>query len=87
MDDTLLLGAASVLMASRFKGVLDEFCMVSRSTLNYGKCHIYCWNTTPSLLNSISRTFGFAASSNWTSFMYLGLPVFLKRAYNRDWLP
>jgi hypothetical protein len=24
-DDTLLLGAASMLIASRFKGVLDEF--------------------------------------------------------------
>lgn len=61
--------------------------MVSGSSLNYGKCHIYCWNTTPSLLNSISRTFGFATSSNWTSFKYLGLPVFLKRAYSKDWLP
>eukprot|EP00253_Pinus_taeda_P021912 PITA_21912 len=77
----------SVLMASRFKRALDEFCMVSGSSLNNGKCHIYCWNTTSSLLNSISRTFGFAASSNWTSFKYLGLPVFLKRAYSRDWLP
>lgn len=63
-EDTLLLGATSVLMASRFKGALDEFCMVSGISLNNVKCHIYCWNTTYSLLNSISRTFGFAASSN-----------------------
>eukprot|EP00253_Pinus_taeda_P027629 PITA_27629 len=61
VDDTLY-------MASRFKRALDEFCMVSGSSLNNGKCHIYCWNTTSSLLNSISRNFGFAASSNWTSF-------------------
>eukprot|EP00253_Pinus_taeda_P027306 PITA_27306 len=86
-DDTLLLGAASGIIASRFKKALDEFCLVSRSSLNKGKCHIYCWNITSSLLNSISRTFGFAASSNWTSFKYLGLPVFLKKAYSRDWLP
>eukprot|EP00253_Pinus_taeda_P032094 PITA_32094 len=86
-DDTLLLGAASMLIASRFRGVLDEFCLISVSSLNNGKCHIYCWNTTFSMLNSISRTFGFVAFSNWTSFKYLGLPVFLKRAFSRDWLP
>lgn len=86
-DDTLLLGVASVLIASRFKEALDKFYMISGSSLNNGKCHIYCWNTTPSLLNAISRYFGFSASSNWTSFKYLGLPVFLKRAYSRDWLP
>lgn len=40
VDDTLLLGAASLLIASRFKGVLDEFCMISGSSLNNGKCHI-----------------------------------------------
>lgn len=86
-DDPLLLGAASVLIASRFKGVLDDFCLISGSRLNIGKCHIYSWNTTSSMINSISRTFGFAASSNWTSFKYLGLPVFLKRAFSRYWLP
>eukprot|EP00253_Pinus_taeda_P027961 PITA_27961 len=81
------LGFASEIIASRFKKDLDEFCLVSGSSLNKGKCHIYCWNTTSSLLNSISRIFGFAASPNWTSFKYLGLSVFLKKAYSRDWLP
>ena len=38
-DDTLLLGAATPLSASRFKKVLDEFCEVSGSILNNGKCH------------------------------------------------
>jgi hypothetical protein len=41
----------------------------------------------PPLSNSIARCFGFVASSNWTSFKYLGLPIFLKRALSRDWLP
>ena len=61
--------------------------MVSGSSLNKGKCHIYSWNTPPSLLSSIARCFGFAASPAWTSFKYLGLPIFLKRAYSKDWLP
>ena len=42
VDDTLLLGAAYVLIASRFKGVLYEFCLTLGSSLNIGKCHIYC---------------------------------------------
>jgi hypothetical protein len=54
-DDTLLLGATTVPITSIFKGVLDDFCKDSGNILNNGKCHIYCWNTSPNLLNSISR--------------------------------
>jgi len=86
-DDTLLLGAASIRSANRFKEALDEFCMASGSSLNKGKCHIYYWNITPILLSSISRCFGFAASSVWISFKFLGLPIFLKHAYSMDLLP
>eukprot|EP00253_Pinus_taeda_P018786 PITA_18786 len=86
-DDTLLLGAASIHSATRFKEALDEFGMMTGSNLNKGKCHIYCWNTSPSMLNSIARCLGFAASAVWTSFKYLGMPIFLKRAYSRDWIP
>eukprot|EP00253_Pinus_taeda_P005523 PITA_05523 len=86
-DDTLLLGTALIHSARRFKETLDEYCMESGSSLNKGKCHTYCWNTPSSLIISISRCLGFAASSEWTSFKYLGLPIFLKRAYSRDWMP
>jgi len=41
VDDTLLLGVATMLLATRFKEVLDEFCEESGSKLNSGKCHIY----------------------------------------------
>eukprot|EP00253_Pinus_taeda_P029236 PITA_29236 len=39
------------------------------------------------MIQAISNCFGFAASSAWSSFKYLGLPVFQKRALNKDWLP
>lgn len=84
MDATLLLGAATVLSASKLKVVLDEFCEASGSALNKGKCHIYSWNTPPSLLSSIARCLGFAASPSLSSFKYLGLPIFLKKAYSKD---
>eukprot|EP00253_Pinus_taeda_P008456 PITA_08456 len=83
-DDTLLLGTASIHSSRKFKETLDEYCMESRSSLNKRKCHTYCWNTPPSLINSISKCLGFTASSECSSFKYLGLPIFLKRSYSRD---
>lgn len=85
-DDSLLLGAASLPLAKRFKEVVDAYCEDS-SSLNKGKCHIFCWNATIRTIQAISNCFGFAASSTWSSFKYLGLPVFQKRALSRDWLP
>lgn len=87
LDDTLLLGVAFVLMASRFKGVLDEFCMVSGSSLNYGKCHIYCWNTTPSLLNSISRTFWLCNFLKLDFLQVLGPPCFSQKSLQQRLAP
>lgn len=87
VDDSLLLGATSLALAKRFKDVVDAYCEDSGSSLNKGKCHVFCWNASAKSLQAISNCFGFAASSSWTSFKYLGLPVFQKKALNRDWLP
>eukprot|EP00253_Pinus_taeda_P001999 PITA_01999 len=86
-DDTLLLGTASLPSAKNFKEVLDDFCEDSGSNLNKGKCHIYCWNIKARMIQAISNCFGFAASCAWSSFKYLGLPIFQKRALSKDWLP
>eukprot|EP00253_Pinus_taeda_P023602 PITA_23602 len=86
-DDTLLLGAASLSTASKFKAVLEEFSMASGSVINKNKSHIFSWNTLPRLLSDISRCLGFATSASWTSFKYLGLPVVHKRISSKDWLP
>eukprot|EP00253_Pinus_taeda_P001840 PITA_01840 len=86
-DETLLLGSATLSSASKFKATLDVFSKASGSTLNKNKCHIYSWNTLPRFLSAISRCLGFAASSSWTSFKYLGLPVFHKRLSIKDWHP
>jgi hypothetical protein len=87
VDDTLLLGVASLSSAYKFKAVLDEFSEASGSIINKSKCHIYSWNITPRLLSDISRCLGFAASSSWSSFKYLGLPVTYKRPARKGWLP
>lgn len=87
VDDTLLLGAASVVLANRFKDVVDDFCADSGSKLNKGKCQFYCWNTSARLTQAISNCLGFTTSSTWTSFKYLGLPVFQKKILSREWMP
>eukprot|EP00253_Pinus_taeda_P004161 PITA_04161 len=86
-DDTLLLGAATPHSAIKFKSILDNFCKTSGSVLNKGKCQIYCWNIPASTANSIARCLGFAASTTWSSFKYLGLPIFNKRASSKYWAP
>lgn len=86
-DDTILLGVASLRLAIKFKEVLDEYSKVSGSILNKGKCNIYCWNTPISTVNSIARCLGFIASISWSSFKYLGLPIFHRSALNKDWNP
>lgn len=87
VDDSLLLGTTSLPLAKRFKEVVDVYCEDSGSSLNKGKCHIFYWNATIITIQAISDCFGFATFSTWSSFKYLGLLVFQKRALNRDWLP
>jgi hypothetical protein len=47
-DDTLLMGGASMTIASHFKVVLDSFLDASRGVVNNRKCQIMGWNTPPS---------------------------------------
>ena len=86
-DNTLLLGVASLHSASKFKEVLNDYCDTIGRKLNKGKCHIYSWNISFRILSAISRCLDFVGSVNWTSFKYLGLPIFQKSAFSRDWIP
>eukprot|EP00253_Pinus_taeda_P019717 PITA_19717 len=83
-DDTLLLGAASVRSALKFKEVLDDYSKATGSGLNKGKCKVFCWNISASILSTITRILGFSTSLSWTSFTYMGLPIFQNLAYRRD---
>ena len=63
-DDTLLLGATSARSASSFKENLDDYSEATGSSLNRGKCKIFCWNISTSTLTIISKILGFTASLN-----------------------
>ena len=38
-------------------------------------------------MTSIAICWGFASSNQWTSFKYLGLPIFKKNPSGKDWIP
>eukprot|EP00253_Pinus_taeda_P036647 PITA_36647 len=87
VDDTMLLGTTPQMSANKFKEVMEDYYQASGSELNRGKCHVYCWNISVVVASTIARCLGFAASTTWTSFKYLGLPIFHKRAMSKDWHP
>lgn len=55
VDDTLLLGGASMLIATKFKKKLelDSFLDASRVVVNHRKCQIMGWNTSPQVLGTV----------------------------------
>lgn len=74
VDDTLLIGGASTIIARRFKILLDEYMRYSGALVNQWKSCIYGWNTTSKVLHSIATIFGVSCNYE-THFTYLGLPI------------
>jgi hypothetical protein len=84
-DDTLLLGAATTIIAKRFQKVLDSFLSASGGQLNSAKCKIYGWNVLGHIKEHISRILGFPVITTWTHFKYLGMPIFLNSYGKISW--
>jgi hypothetical protein len=55
VDDTLLLGGASTLIARKFKQELELYKEASGSKINYRKSQIFGWNCSPREMVEISR--------------------------------
>jgi hypothetical protein len=54
VDDTLFLGGASIIIASRFKSILDSFLDASGGAVNNIKSQIYGWHTSPRVMCAIA---------------------------------
>jgi CII-binding regulator of phage lambda lysogenization HflD len=50
VDDTLLLGGASIIIASIFKSTVESFLDVFGGAVNNRKCLVYGWNTSPRVM-------------------------------------
>eukprot|EP00253_Pinus_taeda_P018012 PITA_18012 len=75
VDDSLLLGGASVRIAKSFDSVLKCFCRVLGASINERKSEAYGWNIGQQELTSISNLFGFNGHAHWEKIKYLGLPI------------
>ena len=64
VDDTLLMGGASTIIARRFKKIMDALLQVSGGLLNNTKCRICGWNIPPRTIQIISQIMEIPAQEN-----------------------
>ena len=76
VDDTILLGDASTVIAERFKRFLSSFLKASDGKINAAKSKAYGCNFLPGNMARISRTLSFEGLTYWNSFNYLGVSIF-----------
>jgi hypothetical protein len=85
VDNTLLLGGASHVMAQRFKIILDQYEQVSRGLINKHKSQIYALNVNVSTMARIAQILQFPLTTDWKYFNYLGTPISLKELPGEAW--
>eukprot|EP00253_Pinus_taeda_P024857 PITA_24857 len=59
VDDSLLLGGASIRISKSFDSILKSYCRVSRASINDRKSEVYGWNIGQQEITSISSIIGF----------------------------
>jgi len=84
-DEILSLARTSLIIARRFKTVMDQFLSASGGLVNSHKCCLYACNTNAYSLIVISRILQFPLVSNWRCFKYLGIPICLNSLSAADW--
>lgn len=75
VDDSLLLGGASTIIAKAFDTVLRSYCRVQGALVNERKSEVLSWNIDQQDLISISNLLGFKGHAHWDRIKYLGLPI------------
>ena len=75
VDDSLLLGGASLIIARDFKVILQNFGVITGTLINKGKSVVYGWNVEHTTLLRIAHTLGFQGFEKWESIKWLGLPL------------
>ena len=86
MDDTILLGGSSQIIAHWFKNEMNRYCQASGSKINFRKSQIYGWNINPKEMLEITWVLDMDRAVNWDSFNYLGLPIFKSNSKTSAWL-
>jgi hypothetical protein len=77
-NDMSLIGGASLIIARKFKRILDVFLDTSRGAVNMIKCQIYGWHSSLEVMHQISKTRQFSLVEEWSFFRYLGITISIK---------
>jgi hypothetical protein len=85
VDDTLLLGGASLQTTRKFKDELEAYTEISGSVISHAKSKIYGWNITPNEMLGIFGILGMEGCTNWDAFKYLGVPIFKTTPRSSHW--
>jgi hypothetical protein len=85
VDDTLLLGGASQVMAQRFKNILDQYELASGGLISKYKSQIFAWNVQARTMARIAQILQFPFTTEWKYFKYLGIPISLKALSGEAW--
>ena len=83
VDDTMLMGLASVREAKGIKCMLEAFKRASGLEVNKGKSQIFYFNTPPNIHGHITRILEFPEGSFPSK--YLGAPHMEGKATQRNW--
>ena len=87
VDDTNLLGCALTQISRRFKITLDLFLNVSGRQINSANSWLYGWKNNPLTLWEIVVIMGIKVNLQWTSFIYVGVPIVNRKCKALDWSP
>ena len=77
VDDSLLLGGASLIIARDFNVSLQNFYLTLGALMNKSKSVVYGWNVDHLSLLRITHSLGFLGFDKWYKINYLGLPLTL----------
>ena len=77
VDDSLLLGGASIMITKAFSQILQDFCSITGALINKRKSAMYGWNTEQNDIQRIANYLGFSGYTSWDKIKYLGLPLTL----------
>ena len=77
VDNSLLLGGASIMISKSFSRILQDLCSITGALVNKRKSVVYGWNTEHNVIQRIANSLGFLGYASWDKIKYLGLPLTL----------
>ncbi|XP_059066340.1 uncharacterized protein LOC131061549 [Cryptomeria japonica] len=83
VDDTALMGLATIREASNMRRALDVYLAASGQLINEGKSSIFFFNTPPSIQRRIAHILRFQIGS--LPLLYLGIPISTGRQSRDSW--